>query len=82
MAVQRVRILAETSKLLLKRKNILSLTKKGRDFLASSDAQQFIFLFEHYWSKVNFAYFDGYEDKGMAQKFSLNISTCTKITPI
>jgi hypothetical protein len=74
MSVQRVRILAETSKLLLKRKNILSLTKKGRDFLVSSDAQQFIFLFEHYWLKVNFAYFDMYEDRGMAQKFSLNIA--------
>lgn len=74
MLIQKIKLIAQIAKLVIKRKNILSLTKKGRDFLASSDAQQFIFLFEHYYSKLNYAYFDRYEDKGLAQQFSLNIA--------
>lgn len=60
------RILLELSDLVKKRKNVLSLTEKGKKMIGNNHLL-FQHIFEIFSRKFNWAYFDGYENEEVGQ---------------
>lgn len=65
-SIQLARILVELSSFTKKRKNVLSLTKKGSE-LVNSDQLLFQDILDSFTSKFNWAYFDNYQNEAVGQ---------------